>query len=269
MGKRVLNFQNFTVKFDSEKNRISLVIYRSDIPKEGTVTGFRFDFFSEIIIRNPEDERSFVRWMKREFPSILRSDLLKTFRSKFPLNEHFPYLKSYDVKVKVSEDINSILFFEVLTEVEVSFSKGVSRDRFDEDLKRFVSENFDFLGLPNEVNETIEYIIYYDQPQTDFLFSTQTSPPSRIQIVEGRERTEFNFPEVILIHIYLKNPPSENVLNTLMNSSDEKEFIIKLSLLITDENVENVTVVSSSQDDKGIRDIKDVLNFLREVTGWS
>jgi len=267
MDERVLTFPNFTVKFGDNGNRITFEIYESKLPKEGkTVTGFKFWFFSEVIVRDLENEREFVRWMKRDFPSLLQSNLRESIELRFPLDEFFPYMESYDVKVKVSADTMPILTFEILTEIEVTFAEEVPYERFSEGLRRFVSHDFHFTGLTDEVNDTIDYIINYEQPQTDFLYSAQTSPPSRIQLLWGKRRAEFSFPEHIRIHIYLQNPLPENVLNLLVNSSDERDFILNFSVLLDNRNIKEIVVASTSQDDKGIRSIGDVLEFLREVT---
>jgi len=267
MNERVLTFPNFTVKFGDNGDRITFEIYKSDLPKEGkTVTGFRFWFFSEVIIQNPEDEEKFARWMKRKFPSLLQSNLRKGIQARFPLENWFPYMKSYDIKVEVSADTMPILTFEVWTEIEVTFAEEVPYEQFSEDLRHFVSQNFDFVGLTSEVNDTIDYIINFEQPQTDFLYSIQTSPPSQIQLFWGKRRAVFGFPENIRIHIYLKEPLPESVLNLLVNSSDERDFILNFSVLLDNKNIEEIVVTSTSQDDKGIRNIGDVLEFLKEVT---
>jgi len=266
LNEKTLNFRNFTVKFGDTGQQITIETYRSKLPKRGeTVTGFRFSFFSEVIILTQEDEREFIRWMKREFPSLLRSNLQESIETRFPLEDWFPYMKSYDIKVEVSVDKNNTLTFEIETEITVTFSHEVPYKQFSEGLRRFVSNDFDYVGITSDVSDTIDHIITSELPQKNFLYSIQTSPPSRIQIFWGGGQKEFDFPEYFRIHIYFQEPLPEDVLNLLMNSPDERDFLLKLSLLIKDEDVENIAVISSSQSDEGIRDITDVIKFLREV----
>lgn len=271
MRKRTLTLPHFTVSFGYES--IIIKVYESELKeKRGTVTGFQFGFHTEIRFSfiDLKEERAFARWLRENFPSIFQSKLNKNIQSEYPLNKWFPYMESYDVKVNLSVERVPSLTAEIDTWIKVNFSKGVTYKRFDKDIRRFISEAFHLQRFPlSLVDETAEYVVVFESP-FEFFLTTETKTFPTIQTFSGEGRTDFNFPNIFTIEIRLREPPPENIVQSLLNSSSEDEFIFKLSMLIDQDVVEEIHTIPSHLPTQSIRDMKtiqEVIEFLRETIG--
>jgi len=268
---RTLVFPNFTVTLSGDGNSLSIEIYKSRLSEErGTVTGFRFSFRTEVlaVIVKTDKRRELDRWFIGKFRPLFLPELKKNILSEYPLDKWFPYAEFYDVDVTVSVGMTSHLTATIEIFVTVHFSREVPYKQFDADTKRFLSETHGLRKFEDLITKTVEDVVNKAFPNSVFLIHTQLLSTIRTFGDEGRRELRFPFPNFVRIDISLRKPLHENVCQSLLNSSSEREFVFKLSILIDRKNVEDVSVRYNfpSRTIRAIRKFNDVIEFLSEVT---
>jgi len=196
------------------------------------------------IINNPSfsvygvNREEFRRWIEGEFEQSLEPELLKTFEHSGVLKSWFPNLKSLEVGISpfvMSENGSQSLFVFVF--MTVRFSEGVPFKEFADNFLNFINECFIGRKCSDMVNTTIQRVITRKFPEARISIQSSGSPDYKL-FTKGEVRY-FN---PFFVNIMLSRPLHEDVLNSLLNSSGEREFAFKFAVLIDPSYVSRVIV---------------------------
>jgi len=260
-----LDLPLISFSYEEDRNTIHLRVVdpSSYKRKEGNVTGFQIIYNPNYTVENV-DKDEFDKWVKK-FKRSIGPALREVFEYEMNLRVWFPYMKSYEVRVEPhavdtysGEDLFVPVYFTV------RFSKEVPYDEFIGNFFDFINVLFDENGYIDLVDETVEALISEEFPEASI--STQIALSSKYKLLMGRTKSFIN-PEFIDISIKLVSPLHESVLNSLLNSSNEGEFVFKFSVYIDPDKVGDIYMRRLGREESGrwVRDINEIKRLLSEV----
>lgn len=197
------------------------------------------------VIYNPSfsvegvNREEFRRWIENGFKQSLEPELLKTFEHSGILKSWFPQLKSLEVEISpfvLPENGSQSLFVFVF--VTVRFSEGIPFREFADNFLNFINVGFIGRKCSDMVNTTIQRVITEKFPEARILVMSFGSPDYKLFTKKG----EVSLLNPLFVNIMLTRPLHENVLNSLLSSSDEREFAFKFAILIDPSYVSRVAV---------------------------
>jgi len=272
----LVSFPNFNAFVTVNRKEIDIVAYWSKLPKdEKTITGFLTEMFLEVDISPGEedDEVEIIGWMTSEFGHKLRAELKNRVIPEFA--RWFPYMDRGSSGVDVGVRRIYSLDFEVWIQFEIFFGREVPLSKFSEDVKGFSTELVSSKTLDELVYGVIEGVIYEEFPDTDVsvssLFPYYEPQPREIRLISeelvltGPTRRVYNFPfpRDVKIEIYFNTPLPEEVVQSLANSSDKRDFLLKL-LMYTADNIKKVEMIPIPEGVE-FESIGDLFEFLQEL----
>jgi len=270
----LVSFPNLNAFVTVDRKEIDIVAYWSELPKnEKTITGFLTEMFLEVDISPGEedDEVEIIEWMTSEFGHKLRAELKNHVIPEFA--QRFPYMDRESSGVDVDVQRIYSLDFKVWIQFEIFFGREVPLSRFSEDVKGFSTELVSSRTFDELIYGVVESVIYGEFPDTDVsvssLFPYYEPQPREIKLISeelvltGPTRRVYNFPfpRNIEIRIRFNTPLPEEVVQSLANSSDKRDFLLKL-LMYTADNIREVDVMPIP---KGVEfeSIGDLFEFLQ------
>jgi len=201
------------------------------------VEGFEIVYNPSFLVTRVS-RKEFRRWIGERFEQTLEPELLKTFEHSGILKSWFPNLKSLEVGISpfvMSENGSESLYVFVF--VTVRFSEGIPFGEFANNFLNFINECFIGRKCSDMIDATIQRAITEKFPEARISIQSSGSPDYRL-FTKGEVRY-FN---PFFVNIVLSRSLHENVLNSLLSSSDEKEFAFKFAFLIDPSYVSRVIV---------------------------
>jgi len=234
--------------------------------KEGDVTGFEIVYNPVYTIQSVK-RKEFDRWIEGGFENLLVSALREVFEETVVLKDWFPSMETYEVNV-TSFHSHSTIYRQRITEIVVTisltvrFSEGIPYHKFMDNFTDFISTVFTVTGFFNEIDNTVEVIILERFPSA--YVSVDKESPTKYKLFMGETTSDLDL-GFIDIAVWLNNPLSERVLESLTKSSNEKEFAFKFSMLIDPSNVRRIDMLSPGRSGSWSKDINGVKELLLDV----
>lgn len=234
--------------------------------REGNVMGFEIVYNPVYTIQSIK-RKEFDRWIERGFEDLLVSTLQKVFEENIILRDWFPSVESHEVDVTSFYSHTTIYGrkvteFIVTVSLTVRFSEGIPYDKFMDNFTDFISTVFTLRGFFEEIDNKVEAMILEKFHNAYVSVDTESPPKYRLFIGGTKSDIDLKFIDTV---IWLNNPLSEGVLESLVKSSDEREFVFKFSILIDPSNVRRVSVLHLGWSDFWSNDINGIKKLLMEV----
>jgi len=230
--------------------------------REGDVTGFEIVYRPAYTVEHV-NKNEFDKWLNGKFRRLLTPTLTEVFKYDIDLKRWFPFMRSYDIRTSFNavsgywtEDL------QVSVSLTVRFSKGVPYGEFIGDFLDFLSIIFDEKGHFEDVDKTIEALISEEFPQAIVSSEVISSPTYRL--FTGETKSEVN-PRFIDITIRLKTPLDEKVVDSLADSSNERDFALKFAMYIDPSNVDRIYVSGTKRSNRYLDDINEVKRLLVDI----
>jgi len=260
-----LNFDLLSFAYDEENKTIQIrTIDRSYRDSRKNVTSFRIRYDGEFRILDVNGLELF-KWIDRkDLRKLVKLEARKILEQDMKLKGLFPQTDSYEVEsnlVRGHFDHKGIDFI-VWVLLTIHFSREVPFEEFIENFWNFVRESFTERGFFGGIVRMIKLLVLEDFPDASI---SVTTGPSAYKFYFG-ERSSSTYNLLVDIFILLKGPLPERIVETLLNSSDVREFVFKFIALIEPSRVENVFLFDPEMRKS---DLDEVKKLLSEVSSFA
>jgi len=261
-----LNLPLISFSYEDDRKLIELRVVDPSSIKwgEGSVTGFKITYSAAYEVEDV-DRKDFHRWVGGKFKRVLKPAIEEIFRHDIDMRNWFPEMRSY----QISTTTHSISGYnkedlQVSVSLTVRFSEGIPYREFVGRFLDFISVIFEEDGHWEDVDGTVEALISERFPEATVSTHLLDSPKHTFFMDEGE--SGFN-PTFIDITISLSNPLDKTVVESLLDSSNERDFVLKFAMLIDPSDVSMVTASQPGQNRFGrrISSLEEVKKLLTEV----
>jgi len=247
----ILDFPLLSFKYDERKNTIYLRVLKplSTLSSKRDVTGFiiKHTIYYRVEGVNGIDVSVWIK--ENDLKGLLGSEIHKILGHGTWLRNWFHNLARYEFDLDVVELVyyaRSINFL-VWVMLTVHFSEEIPYEDFAENFSNFIYESFTERGLFGRLEATVRRLITENFPTASvstvsgfdeymFLSSKDESP---IEYIFGKLPPNYLFTDIT---IQLRSPLHEKVINSLLSSSNEREFVFKFLVLIDQSKVRSASI---------------------------
>jgi len=257
----LLSFRHVSAKM---RNAVHIRMLNPDSykgPRE-SVIGFRLRHEENFHVSDV-DETKVASWIKeKNLKGLVRQEARRVIEQYINLKKWFPQTESYELESNIVEIGTSWenIHFGVWVILTVRFSEALPFDEFKGKFWDFVRENLTERGLSGRIVGMIKRLI------------TKNFPKASVTVTTGWGGYEFFFDDnsshdenlnmIVEVYIELRRPLPEEAVELLLNSTDERDFVIKFLMLIDPSNVSRVIVADPTMRSS---DLKEVNNLLLRI----
>jgi len=234
-------------------------------PKK-SVTGFRLRHEENFHVSDIDETRA-SEWIKgRTLRNLVKQEARRVIEQHTNLKKWFPQTEGYELETSVVEIGASWeeIHFGVWVILTVRFSGEVPFDEFEGKFWDFVRETLTERGLSGRVVGMVKRLIAEDFPKASVTVTTGWGG-YEFFFGDGSSHDE-DLNMVIEAYIELKRPLPEKAVELLLNSTNERDFFLKFSMLVDSSIVDYVALADPVVRGSNLSEVNELLLRVSSLT---